>query len=93
MQSTESVDLIHPDPSDPGKKISQCQIEQLNGVMEQYLRAYINYLQDNWPDWLPLVEFTGNNTSQRPRRCPFFSQIKVSILAWVSNLPNLPLVI
>ena len=30
--------------------------------MEQYLKSYVNYLQENWPDWLPLAKFTGNNT-------------------------------
>jgi hypothetical protein len=29
--------------------------------MEQYLRCYVNYLQDDWADWLPLAEFAANN--------------------------------
>ena len=42
--------------------------------MEQYFRAYVNYLQDDWPDWLPLVEFTGNNTkSETTKVSPFFA--------------------
>ena len=50
------------------------QTERLNGVMEQYLRAYVNYLQDDWPDWLPLAEFTGNNTkSETTKVSPFFA--------------------
>ncbi len=50
------------------------QTEQLNGVIEQYLRAYINYLQDDWPDWLLLAEFTGNNTnSETTKVSPFFA--------------------
>ena len=50
------------------------QTEQLNEVMEQYLRAYINYLQDDWPDWLPLAEFTGNNTKlETTKVSPFFA--------------------
>ena len=41
--------------------------------MKQYLRAYVNYLQDNWPNWLFLAEFTGNNTkSETTRISPFF---------------------
>ena len=50
------------------------QTEQLNRVIEQYLRAYVNYLQDNWLDWLPLAEFTGNNTkSETMKVSPFFA--------------------
>ena len=42
--------------------------------MEQYLRAYVNYLQDDWPDWLPLAEFTGNNTkSETTKVSPFLA--------------------
>lgn len=29
--------------------------------MEQYLRSYVSYQQDDWTDWLPLAEFTSNN--------------------------------
>ena len=50
------------------------QTKQLNGVMKQYFRVYINYLQDDWPDWLPLTEFTGNNTkSETTKVSPFFA--------------------
>ena len=46
----------------------------LNGVIKQYLRAYVNYLQDNQPNWLPLAEFTGNNTkSEIIKMSPFFA--------------------
>ena len=37
------------------------QTERRNPVLEQYLRAYVTYLQDDWPDWCPMAEFTGNN--------------------------------
>ena len=50
------------------------QSKQLNRVIQQYLRAYVNYLQDDWPDWLPLAEFTGNNTkSENTKVSPFFA--------------------
>jgi hypothetical protein len=39
------------------------QTERMNAVMEQYLRAYVTYLQDDWYDWLPMAEFTANNAS------------------------------
>jgi len=38
------------------------QTEWSNQMLEQYLRIYCNYQQDNWADLLPLVEFAYNNT-------------------------------
>jgi len=29
--------------------------------MEQYLRSYVNYQQDDWCQWLPMAELMGNN--------------------------------
>jgi hypothetical protein len=38
------------------------QTERQNQTLEQYLRAYVNYLQDDWVYWLPLAEFAYNNS-------------------------------
>ena len=37
------------------------QTERANQTLEQYLRMYCNYQQDNWSDLLPLAEFAYNN--------------------------------
>ena len=37
------------------------QTERMNQTLEQYLRVYSNYQQDNWSDLLPLAEFAYNN--------------------------------
>ena len=37
------------------------QTEPTNQTLEQYLRVYCNYQQDNWADLLPLMEFAYNN--------------------------------
>ena len=37
------------------------QTERANQTLEQYLRMYCNYQQDNWLDLLPLAEFAYNN--------------------------------
>jgi hypothetical protein len=37
------------------------QTERLNQELEQYLRLYINHMQTNWADWLPIAEFAYNN--------------------------------
>ena len=38
------------------------QTEWTNQTLEQYLRIFCNYQQDNWYTLLPLAEFTYNNT-------------------------------
>ena len=37
------------------------QTEIMNSVFEQYLRIYVNYLQNDWAFWLPSTEFVINN--------------------------------
>src|SRR5882724_8038857 len=38
------------------------QTKRVNQILEQYLRVYINYQQDDWVNLLPLAEFAYNNT-------------------------------
>jgi hypothetical protein len=38
------------------------QTERQNQTLEQYLRAYTNYQQDDWVSLLPLAEFAYNNS-------------------------------
>src|SRR5882724_11870541 len=50
------------------------QTEQTNETLEQYLRVYCNYQQDNWSELLPLAEFAYNNTpSATTGVTPFFA--------------------
>ncbi|OBS16093.1 hypothetical protein FPOA_27763 [Fusarium poae] len=50
------------------------QTERLNAVLEQYLRAYVSYLQDDWNRWLPLAEFAANSLkSETTGVSPFFA--------------------
>src|SRR6266436_6280954 len=50
------------------------QMERINQVLEQYLRAYTNYQQDNWAPLLPLAEFTYNNAASATTGIsPFFA--------------------
>jgi len=37
------------------------QMERINQELEQYLRVFINHKQEQWPDWLEIVEFMYNN--------------------------------
>jgi hypothetical protein len=38
------------------------QTERVNAILEQYLRCYCTYNQDNWVSLLPLAEFAYNNS-------------------------------
>ncbi|KAI0995439.1 Transposon Tf2-9 polyprotein [Podosphaera aphanis] len=50
------------------------QTERFNAVMEQYLRSYISYQQDDWVQWLPMAEFAANNqVSSSTKVSPFYS--------------------
>ena len=50
------------------------QTERLNSTIEQYLRAYVTYQQDDWFKWLPTAMFTYNNSeSESTRVSPFFA--------------------
>jgi len=37
------------------------QMERINQELEQYLRVFIDYRQEQWPDWLGMAEFVYNN--------------------------------
>ena len=37
------------------------QMERINQELEQYLRVFIDYRQEQWPDWLGIAEFAYNN--------------------------------
>ncbi len=50
------------------------QTERVNQTLEQYLRAYCNYQQDNWDELLPLAEFAYNNAPNASTGVsPFFA--------------------
>jgi len=52
------------------------QTEQANQVLEQYLRVYTNYQQDDWLELLPLAEFVfvyNNATNATTGVSPFFA--------------------
>ena len=48
------------------------QTERVNGILEQYLRMYCNYAQDDWAAYLPYAEFSYNNAVQDSiKKSPF----------------------
>ncbi|KAG0154712.1 hypothetical protein PDIDSM_280 [Penicillium digitatum] len=66
------------------------QTERTNAVLEQYLRAYVSYLQDDWSEWLPLAEFTANSHyPESTRVSPFYANYGFHPASG-SNHPSLP---
>jgi hypothetical protein len=50
------------------------QTERTNQTLEQYIRIYCNYQQDNWKSLLPLAEFAYNNAPNATTGIsPFFA--------------------
>ncbi len=48
------------------------QTEQVNQEVEKYLRIFVNYLQNDWVEWLSLAAFTHNNrTCLATSKSPF----------------------
>ena len=41
------------------------QTEQVNQILEQYLRCYVDYDLKNWSNLLPSTEFAYNNQAQK----------------------------
>lgn len=53
---------------------SDGQSERTIQTLEQYLRCFASYQQDNWPELLPLAEFAYNNTVHSSTgQTPFFA--------------------
>ena len=53
---------------------SDGQTERLNQILEQYLRCFSNYLQDNWLELLHFAEFAYNNAEHSvTKMSPFYA--------------------
>ena len=64
------------------------QTEKMNQTLEQYLRIYCNYEQDNWANLLSLAEFSYNNSYQPSIDCsPFYSNYSYN-LEFTLNFQN-----
>jgi hypothetical protein len=50
------------------------QTEKINIILEQYLKAYMNFRQNDWVGWFPLAEFASNKAvSETTGFSPFFA--------------------
>ena len=75
------------------------QMEWQNLTLEQYLRAYITYQQDDWVEWLPLAKFAYNNSWQSTTgESPFYllmgqnSQFNDNVTEIPDHSPEVPVV-
>jgi len=48
------------------------QIERINQKLEQYLKVFINYRQEQWPDWLGTTGFVYSNKIHLATKVSFF---------------------
>ncbi|MBW0494626.1 hypothetical protein O181_034341 [Austropuccinia psidii MF-1] len=50
------------------------QTERFNQILELYLWMYVSYHKDDWNTWLPLAEFSYNNSDlSSTKQSPFFT--------------------
>lgn len=65
---------IAPAPSTAYHPETDGQTERTNQTLETYIRHFVCHRQDDWVDWLPMAEFTFNNsTSASTKLTPFFA--------------------
>ena len=53
------------------------QTERMNQTVEQYLRAYVNYEQNDWVSHLPMAQYAYNNAeNEKTKMTPFFANYR-----------------
>ena len=66
---------------------SDGQTERVNAILEQYLRCFTCYNQDDWVELLPLAEFAVNNSvSSTTNQSPFFSNYGFNPRAFLGSI-------
>lgn len=66
---------ILPAPSTTFHPQTDGQVERINALLEDYLRHFVSEEQSDWVTWLPLAEFSYNNTASASTKfTPFFVQ-------------------
>jgi Chromo (CHRromatin Organisation MOdifier) domain len=73
MKELYSLLSIQGAPSTAWHPQTDGQTERANQEVEQYLRLFTNYCQDNWSDWIDIAEFTLNDRIHSAiKHSPFF---------------------
>lgn len=63
---------IRPSPSTAFHPQTNGQVETINALLEDYLRHFVSLEQDDWSKWLPLAEFSYNNTPSSSTKFSWF---------------------
>ena len=67
------------------------QTEQQNQTLEQYLRSYVNYQQDDWARHLRITEFVYNNSYHAITRVsPFYLHTRQDVSIGNNDIPQPP---
>jgi transposase InsO family protein/predicted aspartyl protease len=66
--------------------------ERTNQTLEQYIRSYCGYLQDDWVDWLPMAQFALNNhVNASTGMSPFYANYgRHPRMSFLQDLPQPP---
>lgn len=85
--------LIAPAPSTVFHPQTDGQTERTNGIMEEYLRHFMSFNQDDWVRWLCMAEISYNNSpSTSTGFSPFFAlqgyHPRFNLLAVSSSIPS-----
>ncbi|GME32536.1 reverse transcriptase domain protein [Neofusicoccum parvum] len=65
------------------------QTERTNQTLEQYLRCYLNYSQDNWVELLPLAQFAYNSAkASATQESPFYANYGFEPTAYQEPIPS-----
>ena len=73
MEALNHLLGIQANPSTAYHPQTDGQTERVNQEVEQYLRVFVNYHQDDWTDWLSLAEFSHNDkVNSSTRHSPFY---------------------
>jgi hypothetical protein len=62
------------------------QTERQNQTLEQYLRNYVNYQQDDWASWLAFVEYAYNNNHHDSINMSSFQALYVEFIKWKNTV-------
>jgi hypothetical protein len=62
------------------------QTERQNQTLEQYLRNYVNYQQNDWASWLAFVEYAYNNSHHDNINMSSFQTLYVELIKWENTI-------
>jgi hypothetical protein len=80
---------IHSNKSTAFHLQSDGQTERVNQILEQYLRIFCDYQQDNRLDLLPLAEFAYNNAKHSSTQVsPFFANYGLNLRCSLRVIPS-----